>query len=161
MALAAKQENNFVQLGRLLRKLQDKDKELFKQLIEEAGLQKRVAYYLVEVARRFEGVPISDAELTAIGWTKAIIIGPHVTTKNCRKLMALAQKHSAHDLQTIMEGGTPIPDARRVTLSLKPTQFERFSKAILAHGGKLVNGGLKNKERALMNLIAAVEKAAP
>ncbi len=159
IALAA-QKDNFVQLGRLLRKLQVEDNELFKQLIEEAGLKRRMAYYLAEVARRFEGIPISDDQLTAIGWTKAAIIGPHVTRGNWPKLAALAEEHSAHDLQIIMDGGMPIPDSKRVILFLKPTQFERFSRAVLAHGGQQKNGSLKNKERALMNLIASAGKAA-
>ena len=107
VALSAKQEDSFVRLGRLLRKVQVEDSGLFKQLIEEAGLQRRTAYYLAEIARRFDGLPIKDGQLTAIGWTKAAIIGPHVTRGNWRKLVALAQEHLTHDLQIIMAGGTP------------------------------------------------------
>lgn len=67
VALSAKPEDNFIKLGRLLRKVQVEDKDLFKQLIEESGLGKRKAYYLAAIARQFDLVPIKDAQLAAIG----------------------------------------------------------------------------------------------
>ena len=159
-SLTATFEDNFVKLGRLLRKLQVEDKAMFKQLIEETGIDRRKAYYFSAIARQFEGIPVSDAQLGAIGWTKVEILGPHVTRSNWRKLLALAQKHSARDLRIVMEGGRPVEGTRCVLLYFKPRQYERFAKAVTAFGGKVVGETLKNRERALMNIIAAAERAA-
>jgi hypothetical protein len=158
VALSAKFEDNFVKLGRLLRKLQVEDKGLFKQLIEESGLGRRKAYCLAEIARRFVGLPISDAQLTGIGWTFAHIIGPHVTPRNWQELLALPEQHNAREVKLIMNGGRPTPGTRCVRLYLKPTQYDRYARATVAHGGKMVAGSLKDRERALMNIIAAAEK---
>jgi hypothetical protein len=158
VALSAKFKDNFVKLGRLLRKLQVEDHNLFKQFIEESGLGRRKAYYFAEIARRFEGLLINDAQFTAIGWTRAHIIGPHVTPRNLQELLALAEQHNARELKLIMEGGRPTPGTRCVLLYLKPTQYDRYARATVAHGGKMVGGSLKDCERALMNIIVAAEK---
>ena len=159
VALSAKPEDNFVKLGRLLRKLKVEDNDQFKQLIKESGLGRRKAYYLAEIARRFEGLPITDAQLTAIGWTRAHIIGPDVTPRSWQELLTLAEQHTARELKLVMKGDRPTPGTRCVLLYLKPTQYDRYARATVAHGGKLVAGSLKIRERALMNLIAATEKA--
>lgn len=153
-------EDNFVKLGRLLRKLQVEDKELFHQLIEETGISRRKAYYFAAIARQFEGIAISDAELGGIGWTRAEILGPHVTRSNWRAMLKLAQEHSARNLRIAVNGGTPVEGTRCVLLYFKPHQYERFAKAVAAFGGKVVGETLKNRERALMNIIAAAEQAA-
>jgi hypothetical protein len=46
-------------------------------------------------------------------------------------------------------------------LFLKPNQYDRYVRATVAHGGKVVDGNLKNRERALMNLSVGAEKAKP
>ncbi len=114
---------------------------------------------MAEIARWFEGLPINDAQLTGIGWTAAYIIGPHVTPRNSQELLALPQQHNAHELKLIMKNGSrPTPGTRCVRLYLKPTQYDRYARATVAHGGKMVAGSLKDRERALMNIIAAAEK---
>ena len=104
VTLSAEPEDNFVKLGRLLLKLQVEGKDLFKQLIKESGLERRKAYYLAAIARQFDLVPIKDAQLAAIGWTRAQIISRYVTPRNWRELLELAQKHSAHDLKIAVSG---------------------------------------------------------
>jgi hypothetical protein len=158
--LATNAEQNFITLGRLLRQVKDADPNLFKAAIEQSGLSRRAAYYLVRVVKHFEGMPIEDAELAAIGWTRAEIIAPHLTIQNCKHLVAQASALTTRDLKITMAGGRPVPGTRAVVLYLKPTQYARFAKAIAAHGGKSIGGGLTNKERALMNLIAAAEQVA-
>ena len=153
-------DQNFIELGRLLRQLKERDKELFKQVCEDSGLGRRKGYYLVAIVKQFEGLPITDAQLASIGWTKAEIIGKHVTTDNWPELLAEAQQRSTRDLKIIMSGGQPVRGTKCVVLYLKPNHYERFQKAIKTHGGKVEGGSLKNKERALMNIIVAAEQAA-
>ena len=43
----------------------------------------------------------------------------------------------------------------------EPRQCDRYVRATVAHGGKVVDGNLKNRERALMNLSVGAEKAKP
>ena len=101
-------------------------------------------------------MPIDNAELAGIGWTRAETIAPHVTLENCNSLVAQAAQHSTRDLKIIMAGGRPVPGTRAVILYLKPKQYARFAKAVEAHGGTSIGGTLTNKEEALMNLIDAV-----
>jgi hypothetical protein len=158
--LSIRAEQNFIELGRLLRELKKLDKTLFKQVYVATGLGRRRAYHFIAIVRQFEGLPITDAQLAGIGWTKADIIGKHITPENGAELLAEAEKRSARDLRIIMGGGQPVRGTRSVTLYLKPDQYQRFVKAVEAHGGKAPDGSLKFKERALMTIIAAAESAA-
>lgn len=157
--LSTNAEQNFIVLGRLLRQVKEADPDLFKLAIEQGCISRRTAYYLVHIACCFEGMPIEDDELAAIGWTRADIIAPHLTIQNCKDLVAQAAALTTRDLKITMEGGRPVPGTRAVVLYLKPTQHARFAKAIASNGGKSIGGGLTNKELALMNLIAAAEQA--
>jgi hypothetical protein len=65
------------------------------------------------------------------------------------------EQHNARELKLIMNGSRPTPGTRCVRLYLKPTQYDRYARATVAHGGKMVAGSLKDRERALMNIIAA------
>jgi len=157
--LSANAEQNFIVLGRLLRQVKEADTELFKLAIEESGFSPRKAYYLIRVVKHFDGLPIDDAVLAALGWTRADVIAPHLTIQNCKHLVAQASALSTRDLKITMAGGRPVPGTRAIVLYLKPTQHARFAKAIEAHGGKVIGDALTNKERALMNLIDAAEEA--
>jgi hypothetical protein len=77
LALSSDAEDKFLDLGRSLRQLLDRDPALFQQVVKKR-LGRRKAYYLVEVSRKFEPLPISRARLKKIGWTKLQIIGQHV-----------------------------------------------------------------------------------
>lgn len=51
MALSGDVEHNFLELGKTLRKLIDRDPDLFQQIVKKRKLGRRKAYYLVEVSR--------------------------------------------------------------------------------------------------------------
>jgi hypothetical protein len=70
LALSANVEDTFLDLGRSLRQLLDRDPGLFQQIVKKGRLGRRRAYYLVEVSRKFDPLPISRARLKKIGWTK-------------------------------------------------------------------------------------------
>jgi hypothetical protein len=155
--LASSVEDNFLQLARRLRKLQDHNSNLFKGVCSQTGLGRRKAFYLAKIARQIEDLAIPDPQLAAIGWTKVEAIGKHLTKVNWQNLLALAHEHSVHDLKIVMKGGRPIPGTRCVLLYLKPSHYALFANAIVKHGGRIKGVGLAGKERALLALI---EKAA-
>jgi hypothetical protein len=157
LELAAKFEQNFVELGRLLHYLQDHNPNLFKGVFTETALSRRKAYYLARLARQIEKLTIPDQLLIDVGWTKVAVIGLHLTKSNWKDLIKLAKQRTVRELKIIVEGGTPVPGTRCVLLYLKPRQYAIFAKAIVHNGGKENGVGLANKERALMNLIAKAE----
>lgn len=151
--LASKFEENFVELGRRLRLLQDNNQNLFKGVCAKTGLDLRKDYYLVSMARQIDKLPIPDEQLIAIGWTKASAIGMYLTKANWKELIKLAEQHTVRDLKIIMSGGKPIPNARCVLLYFKPRQYDLFAKAVLQHGGQASGSGLTNTVPALMKII--------
>ena len=64
LELASKFEENFVELGRRLRLLQDNNQNLFKGVCAKTGLDLRKAYYLASMARQI-GFPISSSSPSA------------------------------------------------------------------------------------------------
>ena len=108
LALSSDVEDKFLELGRSLRQLLDRDPALFQQVVKKR-LGRRKAYYLVEVSRRFEPLPISRARLKKIGWTKLQIIGQHVTKDNVEELVGLAEQLKTKQLERKMRGEEP-PD---------------------------------------------------
>jgi hypothetical protein len=107
LALSSDVEDKFLELGRSLRQLQDRDPDLFQQVVKKR-LGRRKAYYLVEVSRKFEPLPISRARLKKIGWTKLQIIGRHVTKDNVEELVGLAEQLKTKQLERKMGGRSPL-----------------------------------------------------
>ena len=71
-------QDNFLELGRSLRQLLDRDPELFKKIVQKTKLGRRKAYCLVEVSRIFDPLTVPRSRLRKIGWTKLQLIGKHV-----------------------------------------------------------------------------------
>ncbi len=63
LELASKFEENFVELGRRLRLLQDNNQNLFKGVCAKTGLDLRKAYYLASMARQIDKLSIPDQQL--------------------------------------------------------------------------------------------------
>ena len=80
--LAARLDDDFIELGRLLKRLQERDHELFKQVCEETHLDRRKAYYLIQIARQVEGLPIPRERLARIGWTRMQLVADQLTREN-------------------------------------------------------------------------------
>ena len=74
MTLSKDVEDNFLELGKSLRELQHRDPALFRQFVANANIGRRKAYYLIEVSRIFDPLPIPRARLRKIGWTKLQLI---------------------------------------------------------------------------------------
>ena len=63
-------DENFLELAKALRHLQDTDNEEFLRAVKNSGLGKRKADYLVSIDRTFSTIPVPKLRLKKIGWTK-------------------------------------------------------------------------------------------
>lgn len=154
LELASRPEENFLELAKCLRMLNEIDRTQFRRVYEKLSLGKRKAHYLVEINRQFEGSKLPKSRLNNIGWTKVQIIGKHLTRKNADKLLRLAEKHTVHDLKLLMQGKKPMPKIHCVQMYFNPHQYRAFEKAVVHHGAVRRGRGLVNKEQALVQLIS-------
>jgi hypothetical protein len=90
MSLSADVEDNFLDLGKTLRQLLDRDPDAFAQVRRKSNLGRRKAYYLVEVSRIFDPLPIARSRLKTIGWTKLQLLGKQIDKGNAQELLELA-----------------------------------------------------------------------
>ena len=157
MLMSKNVEDNFLDLGRYLRQLLDREPELFQEIIVKSDLGRRKAYYLVEVSRTFDPLPISRPRLKKLGWTKLQIIGKHVTKDNVEELVTLAENHSVKQLERLMQGDAPMKNAHCVLMYFTPKQYAELEAALLKNGGERSGRGIVGKEQALIN---ALRKAA-
>lgn len=158
LGLSANVEDNFLELGRSLRQLQDRDPDLFQQVAKKENLKRRKAYYLVEVSRTFDKAPVPRARLRKIGWTKLQVIGKHVTAQNLDELLELAETTNSKVLERQMRGEKPMDGAHCVVMYFTPKQYAEFKQALLKNGAKPSGRGIVDKEKALIN---ALRKAEP
>ena len=158
LALSADVEDNFLELGRSLRQLLDRDPDLFQQVVKKGNLGRRKAYYLVEVSRTFDNAPVPRSRLRKIGWTKLQLIGKHVTPHNLDKLLELADSTNSKQLERQMRGEEPMENAHCVLMYFSPKQYAEFEEAVLKNGGERSGRGIVGKEEALIN---ALRKAVP
>jgi len=153
--LSSKFDENFVELGHLLKHLKDTEPALFKQVCEETSLGDRKAMYLVKIARRTEHLPIPKGQMAKVGWTRMEIVANQLTPSTWKHWMATAETHTARDLRIILKGKRPVPGTRTIVLHLAPQDYASFEKVLLMNGAKANGLGMLNKERALMSVISA------
>ena len=153
LLLISRLDDSFLELGSLLRQLQETSPHDFKALISTAQLRRRKGYYLVDIDRAFGGNEQLRPRLNKIGWTKLAMIAKHVTQDNREDLLQLAEAHTARNLQAIMRGDEPIIGGRVILLHFTGEQFAAFSKAILAHGAIQNGDGFIGKEMALIDAL--------
>ena len=155
--MAGNVEDNFLELGKALRQLQDRDLELFQKIVAKGSLRRRKAYYLVEVSRIFDPLPVPRSRLRQIGWTKLQLIGKHVTPDNLDDLLSLAEEVNAKELERHMRGEKPLGNARCVLMYFTPKQYTELEEVLVAHGGTKSRRGILNKEEALLRVIKKVK----
>ena len=147
---------NFMQLARLLRELQDEDPDTFFPVVDRLGLSHRKAYYLVQIDKTFSALPVKNDRLHKIGWTKLQRLCPHISQENWAELIALAERHTVHQLDAILRGEEPREDENCVLLYMTDTQYLIFRKALLQHGAIPAKGTLQNREAALVRALSKV-----
>ena len=158
MSLSKDVEDNFLELGKSLRRLQDHDPELFQQFVASANIGRRKAYYLVEVSRIFDPLTVPRARLRKIGWTKLQLIGKHVTPNNLDALLHLAEECNAKELERLMRGEKPLGNARCVLMYFSPKQYDELEDALVQHGGVRRGRGVENKEEAMISIVRRLNK---
>lgn len=149
-------DENFFELGRTLMALKDAHPEKYQQAVKKAGLGTRKAYYLVNIARAFNGLGVPKNRLHRVGWTKLQLICNHVTKVNVDEKLTMAEKHTVAEINEILRGEDPLANAKTVLLRFSPKEYAEFQKALLEHGGKRSGRGIVDKEKALLDLIQSV-----
>jgi len=147
LALSSNVEDTFLELGRSLRQLLDRDPDLFQQIVKKGRLGRRKAYYLVEVSRKFEPLPISRARLKKVGWTKLQIIGQHVTKDNVEELVSLAEQLKTKQLERKMQGDEPLNNAHCVLMYFSPKQYAELERPCSGTGASDLGAASSAKER--------------
>ena len=148
-------DDTFLDLGRTLRQLQNREPQLFSDVVAKAGLGVRKAYYLVDVSRAFDPLKVSPAKLKAVGWTKLATIAKRVTQENVEELLGLAEQYNVKELERMARGDHPLGNSRCVMMYFSPIEYEELEEALIRHGARTSRGGrgLADKEKALMTIV--------
>lgn len=143
----------FLRLGKLLRDIQEADPSLFRKTAQNSSIGLRKAYYLVNIHNAFEKLKVPPSRLREIGWTKLNIISKHVTKKNVRELLKLAEENTARNLEILMRGDEPENNAHAVLMYFSPDDYKKLSDRLVEFGAVRQGRGLLDKEKALIRLI--------
>jgi hypothetical protein len=156
--MASDVEDTFLDLGRMLRQLLDRDPELFQKIVQQTNLGRRKAYYLVEVSQAFDPLQVSRPRLKKLGWTKCALIAKHVNQDNVEEMLELAESMNSKQLERKLKGKTPINNAACVLMYFSKQQFKELEQALEKYGGTVTPRGIQNKEEALMRMIRTMNK---
>jgi len=158
VSLASDFDDNFLELAKTLRQLQARDPERYKQAVAKGKVGHRKAYYLLNIAEWFGSVTVPKSRLRAIGWTKLMVIGPHVNEHNIEELLALAEALSTAQLKSHVKGVDPATNSHCVLMYFSPEQYGVFEQALVQAGASKAGRGLVDKETALINVLAKTVK---
>jgi hypothetical protein len=155
LSQASHVDQTFLELGASLRRLYDRDKDLYHKVVEKSGLGSRKAYYLIEISRKFDKLPgIPKARLRALGWTKLQVISKNLTPQNADELLTLAEQNNVRDLEALLRGEKPKGDnAKCVLMYFTPEQYEVYADSVLKKGAYRSGRGILGKEEALIKIL--------
>ena len=156
--LSARPEDTFLALARALAAIYAQDKSLLGRFIEQSGIGRRKAYYLLDLGKRLADLGLPDKHFEKIGWTKLQIIGQKLTRRNAETLLAWAEEYNAPQLAARVRGEAP-SKSRCVLLYFSPAQYRQFERAILTSRGKRSGRGLGGKEDAIMSMVRSVNRS--
>jgi hypothetical protein len=152
VSLSSTIDENFLELAKSLRQLQDNDPDEFKRAVSNSRLGARKAYYLVEIDKVFSKIPVPKHRLKAIGWTKLQKLSAHINKSNYADLLKKAEAHTAKDLDTVLRGEQPVANKRAVLTYFSQEDYADLEKAMLKFGGERSGRGIINKEEALLKM---------
>jgi hypothetical protein len=159
LELAAQGDEAFLELAKALRQLQDRDPELFNKAMQKAKLGRRKAYYLVDVSRGFDGLPIPKSRLRKVGWTKLGMMAKHVDKANVEEWIELAENHTTKQLETLLRGEEAPDNSHCVLMYFTPEQYAELEQILLRNGGARSGRGIQNKETALLRALKSRAQA--
>ena len=155
--LSAQPDDTFPGLARSLAAIYAQDKALLGRFIEQSGMGRRKAYYLLDLGKRLADLGLPDKRLKEVGWTKLQVVGKHLTRRNAETLLGWAEECNAPQLAARIRGEAP-SKTRCVLLYMSPAQYRQFERAILTSGGKRSGRGLVGKEAAIMRMVRLINR---
>lgn len=158
LELSGSVEETFLDLGKHLRQLQDRDPDLFQKIVEKSNIGRRKAYYLVDISAAFQKLTVPPSRLRKIGWTKLALIAKQVNQSNVEDLLELCEGNTAKQLEQRLKGEHMPDNSRCVLMYFSPQQYEQFEETVLKHGGTRSGRGLLNKETALIHALTGKDK---
>jgi hypothetical protein len=158
LELSGHVEETFLDLGKHLRQLQDRDPDLFQKIVDKSNLGRRKAYYLVDISNAFAKLTVSPSRLKKIGWTKLSLIAKKVTQSNVEDMLELCEGNTAKQIEQRLKGAEMSDNSRCVLMYFTPQQYEQFEEAVLHNGGSKSGRGLLNKEQALIHALTGKAK---
>lgn len=152
--------DNFLDVARQLRQTLEETPDEFLRVASRLGVEKRKAYYLVEIDRNLDGLKIDRQRLQRIGWTKLQIIGDHINDQNADDLLTQAEEHTAHELTRLMKREPVDAEPREhvVLLYLTKSEYDVFRSVVTAHGAVASGSGISGKEQALTAALRKLQK---
>lgn len=148
--------NDFLEMARHLREVQDRDPDGFLDKAAALGLSRRKAFYLARIDRQFAELGVDDDTLRRVGWTKLYALAPHVTEKNHRELLDKAEQLTVHQLQAELRNDPERKATKPVLLYLTDDQRAVLEQAVEHYRDATPASGTLHREKAL---IAALENA--
>lgn len=160
-ALSGAVDENFLELAKSLRELQDLDNDEFLRAVENSGLGKRKAYYLVAIDRTFSTIPVPKLRLKKIGWTKLNILTKTIDKSNYAAQLKAAEMYTAKELEAHLSGREVQGKKRAFLTYLDPPGYEKLSEALGKVGGRRYQRGWSNKAAALVAMAETICKLPP
>ncbi len=151
-------EDSFVELAQKIRILHEGDSDKYREFIKNSDIDSRKAYYLIALDKTFSPMKISKKRLSSIGWTKLMIIQPHVTKDNITQLLDAASRNSAAKLKKIVKGEEVDENTHAVLMYFSPEQYSQLVEVLVQNGAERSGRGMVNKEKAIMNLLTQIKK---
>lgn len=149
MQMANAVDEHFLELAKTLRELQDTDPDEFTRVVNNSGLGKRKAYYLVGIDRTFSKIPVPKLRLKKIGWTKLNVLTRAITKANYADLLKAAETYTAKELEKYVAGQKPEEKKRAFLAYLSPEDYEALQLAFARVGGIRYQRGFSNKGASL------------
>lgn len=161
LALASKPQDRFLDLALSLEALHGVGTPgQFRQIVTDAGLGNRKAYYLVNIAEQLRPHLRHRARLQRLGWTKCQVIGRSLSGANFLELVKFAESHSTQELAAYA-GKQKTSQTRCVLLYFTPSEYQRYEEAVLQFGARKRGRGLVGKEAATVRIAKAAMAAGP
>jgi hypothetical protein len=138
MSMSGDVENTFLDLGRTLRQLLDRDPELFQKVIDRSALGRRKAYDLVEISSAFDPLRVSRARLKKLGSTNLSLIAKQVNQDNLEKLLQVTENTNSEQLERRMKGEAKVGNAACVLKYFSPKEYKELEKGPSPNTGRPV-----------------------